>query len=100
MDESYEEKRKSKKHERRIEMAVKHKIKLGKDYKHKNYGIKGRATAICYYETGCTQIQISCVHGGDVKHHWFDLQNLKEYKERKKAKIPGGPQNHPPSRHP
>ena len=63
------------------------------------HGIEGIAVSHTKYLTGCDQIQLEYMSGGELRSIWFDITRLKGVKVVKADKKPGGPQAHAPMRH-
>lgn len=81
-------------------------IELGATYQHKLHKkLKGKATGVCTYLTGCDQVCLETIDkDGDVKAMWIDIIMVKKIKKSrlklKGLKVdPGGPQHTPPSRY-
>lgn len=75
---------------------TKHTIKLGNKYEDKIHGLTGTATAITEYLTGCTQVCLEYLSGGDIKISWFDVTAIKDVALKPKEKKAGGPGKHAP----
>lgn len=62
-------------------------------------GFQGKVTAVCFYQTGCTQY---CVNAGKLKEdgkpldgEWFDETRLENVSQNRT--VSGGPRRNPPS---
>lgn len=80
---------------------------LGRKYKDTLHGFKGVATAHCIYLTGCAQVRLErhSKLSKETTEQWFDTNRLeiqpgKQYVAPEMHVDPGGPQDHPASRHP
>ena len=70
-------------------------FKLGKVYTEKVHGIKGVATSIASYLTGCARVCLQYVEDGEVYEPSFDINMLEEVKVKRDSK--GGPRPTQPS---
>lgn len=57
-------------------MKLKTDIVFGDKYREKNTGFVGAATAVYFFEHGCTRVNLMALVDGDVKEFVFDEQAL------------------------
>ena len=71
---------------------------LGKKYRDTISGLIG--VAICYsqYLTGCDQVSLETLEGGEIKEQWFDITRLDKVPVPSQARAVGGPQSHAPAK--
>ncbi len=71
---------------------------LGQEYTDTVTGIKGTATAVYIYITGCDQVCLTYVQSGEAKHHIVDATRLGELAQVERPSR-GGPDGiMPPSK--
>lgn len=89
-------------------------VKLGKTYRDRVFGFKGKAMAHCRYLTGCDHVKlVRAKEDGDLQERWVDIVRLEEvpskedegmfrrWRTARAAAIDiGGPATYPPSRGP
>ena len=73
-------------------------IVFEKEYTDRVLGTTGKAMAYLIYATGCDQVRLDFVSGGEVKNNWVDVTQIEGLELSESQKKPGGPAPSVPSR--
>lgn len=72
-------------------------IEFGEKYADSLHGIEGKATSYILYDTGCDQVKLEWVVGGEVKEHWVDITRVKKVPKPELVERTGGGPSKAPS---